>query len=641
MENGRDIPYMDDTGLPCALTIILLVISMKNKFLLLSLAIMGFSVSIYAAQPLRRTIPVLTTSGDTLKVTRIGDERFAYYVTEDGYALLADKDGRLCYALRENDNLRVSNIEARAAMHRTTRELRFLSENGVKSTQAHEVLSRLYPLPAMRQTRGFTASGNNGMGEYGEPGKGVVSSIGAPSIPVLMVEFADRKFLPENTTEKFMRLLNEPGYAEEEYTVGSVKDYFAAQSNGLFSPSFEVVGKVTVENSYAYYGENYSNGGIDMRSSTFIQEALAKAVAQGVDFSRFKVNGTDVPLVSIYFAGPGEQSSFEAGSENYLWAHFAQRSFSAGGVRIASYFVGNEILQGYKDEEGNVEYEEVSGQRFPVPQTKKIDGIGIFVHEFSHALGLPDFYYTGSNATVQDTLLTPQFWSVMDYGNYWSDGYAPVGYNAYERSLMGWLNAEVLDETAANLKLMPFGREQEGATAYVLPNQENPAEFFLLENRRTGTWYPKAMGHGMLISHVDYDAAKWSGNSVNNDPNRQRFEIIPADNDRRQDGPADVKGDLFRNGANFTDDSTPAAKVNTGTGFLNRPLYGINEQPDNSITFSYLDASLTAIERPNSANEGNAIFRTIDGRYIGAKRPAAPGLYLMQRNGKTTKTYIQ
>ena len=255
-----------------------------------------------------------------------------------------------------------------------------------------------------------------------------------------MVNFADRTFTDTIDATKVTRFFNEPGYADEQGSKGSVKDYFTAQSQGLFTPTFSVVATVTLPKGYAYYGANSTSGRIDEHITDFITDALAQA-EKTVDFSAYATNG-EVPLVSFMFAGPGEQSSFEKGCEDYIWAQFSTRSFTVnqGAVRINSYFVGNELLQSYGATPNDI-------------TAAHMDGVGLFSHEFGHALGLPDFYYTGRDAAVKDSLLTMDYWSIMDYGQYYFNGYAPPGYTAYERSFMGWLRVTELSEAQTGVKL--------------------------------------------------------------------------------------------------------------------------------------------------------------------------------------------
>ena len=132
-----------------------------------------------------------------------------------------------------------------------------------------------------------------------------------------MVNFADRTFTDTIDATKVTRFFNEQGYADEQGSKGSVKDYFTAQSQGLFTPTFSVVATVTLPKGYAYYGANSTSGRIDEHITDFITDALAQA-EKTVDFSAYATNG-EVPLVSFMFAGPGEQSSFEKGCEDYIW----------------------------------------------------------------------------------------------------------------------------------------------------------------------------------------------------------------------------------------------------------------------------------------------------------------------------------
>ena len=164
-------------------------------------------------------------------------------------------------------------------------------------------------------------------------------------------------------------------------------------------------------------------------------------------------------------------------------------------------------------------------------QTRRPDGIGTFVHEFSHVLGLPDLY-----ATSYTSAFTPGPFSPLDQGPYNNEGRTPPNYSSFERFALGWMEP-IKWETEYTASLNPDepenpedpedpqDPEKEGeqgddepevtVQAYTLPNMtdENVAfiawasdkEYFLFENRQqTGndTYIP---GHGMLIWHVDFD----------------------------------------------------------------------------------------------------------------------------------------
>lgn len=587
-----------------------------------------------ASRPLFKWFNVKQPDGTVVTVRKEGNGQFAYYVSTDGIALLRDAADNLTYATKSGKTLVPSRIIARNSAERTSEESAEMTKTGIiTTTQAYELLSATTTLHDTHSSRS-AASTEDGMGEYGRTGRGILPSIGTPTIPVIMVSFADKDFQPATTAEKVSRLLNETGYADEKFCAGSVKDYFRAQSDGMFVPHFEIAAQVKLSKNYAYYGQNGTGSTIDINKYEFMRETLESAYQKGVDFEKYATGGC-IPLITFFFAGPGEHSSFEENCEDYLWAHFSTYSFTVGGITIQSYFVGNELLQSYKESPDN--------PSIPIVTGANIDGIGVLCHELGHALGLPDFYYNGYNSTTRDTLNTMGYWSVMDYGNYAYDGYAPIGYNAYERSMMGWLPIKELT-SAGHYSLQSFNNQADGAQAYCIRNPENEKEYYILENRQPDTWYPDRFGHGLLITHVDCDSKIWNTNKVNSDANRQRFSFVPADNSKEnKDLSKDYPGDLFpgtTGNTEFTDNSIPSATVYSASGLLNRPIYGIKEN-DGVIYFAYLDKTLVGIPHipPSHTPEATAIF-SLDGRRMKSAKTLPNGLYII-KEGKGSKLIIK
>jgi M6 family metalloprotease-like protein len=75
-------------------------------------------------------------------------------------------------------------------------------------------------------------------------------------------------------------------------------------------------------------------------------------------------------------------------------------------------------------------------------------------------------------------------WSIMDYGQYGNNGYAPAPMTNYEREFMGWLQIEELTE-AGWLTLDPLGT---GGKGYKIVNPENANEYYVIENRQPVGW---------------------------------------------------------------------------------------------------------------------------------------------------------
>lgn len=593
---------------------------------------LGICQQAEATGPVRRTFTVKQSDGTTLQVQKQGNGRFSYYTTTDGWTLLRDAGGDFRYARQVGGGLQMLDRTAHSPEMRGEEEQRWVADSALASDRAYRWMEARFA-PVRQQARG--AESHDGIRPLGVSGDGVVRSIGAPVIPVIMVEFPDLPFMEGTSAEKVERMLSEPGYHDEKFCKGSASDYFKSQSNGLFTPTFKVVERVKAAHPYAYYGGNFENGAIDRNVRSLVREALEQAAGAGVDFTPFAADGGRVPLVSIYYAGPGEHSAFEAGSEDYIWAHFSESRFTIGGVGFNSYFVGNEVVQDYRYDE------EVGG---PVVTSRNIDGIGVFVHEFGHALGLPDFYKTGGGAAID----TPDYWSIMDYGQYCYNGYAPIGYSAFERASLGWLEVRDLTEPQY-AELYPFGRESEGPTAYRLVNEAQPHEYFFLENRQSGTWYPAPMGQGLLITHVDYSATVWRSNQVNNDAHHQRYQIVPADGEKNNYDGGDkivwdkVKADLFPGllgVTEFSDESTPAATVFTG-GKLGKPLYHIKEE-GGIVSFSFGDKNLTGLEEVAAgAAGGGARLYTLSGRRVMSGDRLHPGVYLRLQDGRVQKVYVR
>lgn len=446
------------------------------------------------------------------------------------------------------------------------------------------------PSAAPGPQRAMSTTLPNGLGLYGESAQGTVPSVGAPRIPVIMVAFADLDFLPSTDEGKVTRWLGEEGYSDETYAVGSVADYFRDNSYGLFTPTFDVVARVTLSHPYAYYGA-HSGSANDVRPQALVSEALALAEAQGVDFSPYAPSGR-LPIVGIVHAGPGEQEDFGyqfpgQSSDDYIWAHYRAFSARVGSISVASYIITNESMRNF-DSQGNV-------------TSTVMTGIGTFCHEFCHALGLPDTYDV--NGSTNGAGHTPGLWDVMDY-QFMLNGYRPSCLSAYERCCLGWLDIPVLTLGMQHtFTLAPLDAPDAGPVADDLPraycftNPENEAEHIIFENRQPSFWHVDRygsrtiLGTGMLAWHIDYASNSWAGNVVNTVASRQRVSVIPADGAWQAPSFGDLNhaGDLFPGPTGATTFDSSVARFYTGPCPLS--IHSINEDSDGLVTFSTAPAT--------------------------------------------------
>ena len=402
---------------------------------------------------------------------------------------------------------------------------------------------------------------------------------------VILADFPDQEFQEGNDKALYLRILNEIGFSEGRFK-GSVKDYFLAQSGGRFELDFDVVGPVRMDSSYTYYGQRGNE--VDMYADLMVIEACRKADAD-INFADYDWDGDgEVDQVFILYAGLGESNG---GAPNTIWPHeytltgWGRSPLHLDGVTIDTYACSNEVDPG-----------------------RNIEGIGTICHEFSHCMGLPDLYdtfYAGNYGVGH--------WDLLSHGGWNDGGFTPAGYTSYEKMVCGWLTpVELSDEDAQIDGLRPLSQ---GGDAYIIYNQAEPNEYYLLENRQRTGWDASVPGSGLLVLHVDYDKAIWQWNYVNtivdnrNVPgsdrvfnDHQRLTIIHADNDddksywsvaggyySRQTESTDAYPYLQND--SLTDNSSPAAVLHNGNvdrhRFMNRGIHDITVQPDSSVSFRY------------------------------------------------------
>ena len=348
---------------------------------------------------------------------------------------------------------------------------------------------------------------------------------------VILMQYADVKFKEGHTQVLFKDIFNKEGYKDNGFT-GSVSDYFKAQSYGKFTIDFDVVGPYTAKFNQKYYGGNNSNGR-DVNPTALIEEGVKAADAE-VNFKDYDWDGDgEVEQVFVLYAGYGPNFG---GNEDNIWPHesrlYRDTPLILDGVKVDTYACSCEMF----GESGDI-----------------IDGIGTACHEFSHCLGYPDTYDIsgGDNYGMGD-------WDLMCSGSYNNRSRTPVAYTSYERWQAGWLTPTEINAETQITEMKPLAESPE---AYMLYNEKNRNEYYLLENRQPVGFDTYIGGHGLLVVHVDFDQASWNGNSPNaSTPERMKF--IPADGIRNA---ITEDGDPFPsdNGVTaLTDVTKPAAVLN-------------------------------------------------------------------------------
>ncbi len=577
---------------------------MKKVFITLCASVFLGVSSLFALPA--RSIPETVTQPDGTVVTVrvVGDEFYHYQMTADGIPVVRGADGFYRYAeLTPDGTVVAGQVIARDAHLRTASDKVYLEQLAARKVSQGMVAQR--QLKRQQKLRSVTRRAMQAT--TGDDVHGLV----------LLVEFSDQKFNAANTLEDFKEMMNKEGY-NYQGAIGSARDYFIAQSGGQFRPTFDVVGPITLDKTMAYYGGNDKYTGNDSRPEEMVIDACRK-VESTVDFSIYdRDNDGFVDLVYVIYAGYGESANDNAGSlDDTIWPH-AWYIYQGAGKEVS---VDGKLLDAYAcsaELQGNTGIYR--------------DGIGSFCHEYSHTLGLPDFYDTSGSNYGMST------WSLMDYGCYngpdmngdgHSDGSVPVGYTAYEREFCGWLTIEELTSPAT----VSLENLADSKKAYKIVSSDKN-QYFTLENRQQTGWDTYMASSGLMILKVDYDQMIWDNNIVNCEPTRQRMTIMPADNHRSF---YDETGDLYpyNNNNSFTDQSAPASKTNTGLS-LGKPVTNIT-QANGVITFDFMGGS--AIDAPvaNEATGFTANWSPVEGAvsytlYVDRRQPSAGGEILLSED---------
>lgn len=564
---------------------------MSKRFLTLA-AMFMLAASAFAVPAKRVKRQVQQPDGSVLTVMLRGDENFHYTSTEDGQPLVQRADGAYCYAtLDSNGKLTASAQVAHDVESRGAAELSFLN---YYTAESQKVRSLGMERAKQRNARRMARLANRGVVDAsGKPVRRVMAgATGGEGIGVtgkrkglvILVNFKDKKMQSKHTQAEWNDYFNKVGYNKYGNN-GSVHDYFYAQSYGKLDLEFDVIGPVTVSKNMASYGANDAQGN-DIDPAGMIKEACELAYAkEKMDMSQYDWDGDGaVDQVYVIYAGYGEVAGGEA---NTIWPHEwdiqgGGYSLVLGGQRIRTYACSSELNGGYGTD---------------------ISGIGTACHEFSHCMGIPDFYDTaGGGCFGMDA------WDLMDYGSYGGDGYEPTGYNTYEKWVSGWIEPTILTEPCYIKNMKPLSDAPEACVVF---NEANKNEYYIFENRQLKGTDVALPNHGMLVIHVDYDQKVWFDNEVNNTDKHQRFTVVPADNKLTSET---VTGDTYpgtTKSTELTDTSKPAATLfnanSDGRKFLGKPVTEITEK-DGLISFTFMGGVNLDAPQPKVMNMTETSF---------------------------------
>ena len=444
--------------------------------------------------------------GTMLSVCLEGDEYYHFNTTADGYTIMLTGEGAYEYARLDGTRLVPTGVLAHDADNRSASEQamlaglnkRLVDENGVAQAHVRRVKRNV-------DLSNFDFENFRGL--------------------VILIDFSDKKFITENPQEFYTHMFSDENFTSyydafngrDVSCTGSVRDYFNDQSDGAFQPPFDVYGP--------YPAKIGLQAGTPARAdqcqdfATTIFGNVLKAANGDIDYSKYD-NNNDGKIDMIYFLVAGYSSSYSGNNSGYLWPHASNLSWtykSYDGKWVDRYASSTE-LYGFES----------------TPSTVTVEGIGTVAHEFSHVLGLPDFYdtdYAKGGGQSHD----PGGWDVMAGGADYNYGRCPAGYTFYERYALGWAKPSTITGTGS-YELEAVNTSRKG---YILRTPvEN--EFFTIENRQKTGWDTYLPGHGMIVTRVDStNVSIWTENKVNCNPDHNYFEMLRAGNSQSGDNGSD------------------------------------------------------------------------------------------------------
>lgn len=560
--------------------------------------------------------PTVVTQPDGTQLTIIvhGDEDCNWYTTSDGVLLYPIGNSYFVASISANGEIAPTTLLAHERSMRSDNETSIIAKQD-KAAFYSAIKGRQQQYRARRISIGTAATS-------------YFPHTGSPKALVILVEFSDTLFSVSEPSVVFDEYLNHEGSSMPDHSNyerrnhGSVRQYFNDMSNGAFTPQFDVYGPVRMEKPSAYYGEGTDN-------MTRIKEMIVAAcdsIDKDVDFTEYDQDGDGfVDLVYVIYAGYSQ--SVGGNSVDCIWPKsgtLGSVSNTFDGMKINRFGINNE-LNYYPGREFN-NYPEI---------TKRINGIGLFCHEFSHTLGFPDLY---CELEVDNQEL--EYWDLMDGGEYVDNGYTPAPYSPWEKEVAGWTTIDEITE-AKQITLA------DGQAVRIKSDTND--EYIILLNMQNNGWAKAMLGHGMLVYRIDYPY-----DSVNlfDKPNaitsgKPAVTLLPADgllisSYRVYDSePSDTKpysiteyinshyGDPYPGTSNVTE----IEKFQMNECVIEKPIYNITENlEEGTISFEYLNKIINGIDNISDLHSQDAkqIVYSIDGRNLGTDfSKLAKGIYIV------------
>ncbi len=463
--------------------------------------------------------------GSRVPVKVFGDEFHQSVESPDGYTLIRNDDGWICYAALSNDSaslLATKRVfDGQASRSSGQKHLRI---NGDAQLAAREAMRKELGLPSYEEEmRAFESR------EIMEPVRATDTIVGL----TVLIDFPDKK--SSIGRNEVTNLVNQKGYSNYGNN-GSVRDYYWDASAGKL---------VYINVVTQFYTSKYNKGYYDVstgwgKAGDLITESLNHLKRTGFDFSQITGKNGNFQCLNFFYAGKPDH-----GWSKGLWPHMStyQGNFMADGKYARQYQFTNigSALDNYT-----------------------------FIHENGHMLcGYPDLYsyQTGHKGGMNGMCAM----STNQPKN-------PIMFNPYFRSLMGWMDITKLSSSSAGQQ---FEDPANDNTCFVYDGSST--EKFFIETRRRRHRSAELAGEGLMIWHVNEKGSNTKSSNFG-----LLVALEQADGKKTLEGGGWGNAtDWFYKGNNdsFSDYTSPNAKLKSGSssGLDIRNISAISD----AMTFSF------------------------------------------------------
>lgn len=345
------------------------------------------------------------------------------------------------------------------------------------------------------------------------------------SFPVIMGSYVDSDDSPNVVDQLQRQLFDGP------WPTITMAEHYEQMSYGQYHLSGTVYGWYELSQTGFHYGgiDNGWDGGV----GDFLTESLDLADVE-IDFTQYDNDGDDgIPnsgdddgrVDATFFVHSGRGG--ETGGA-HIWSH--RWVYSAASGTHAPYQTNDIGFNGQP-----IEIQDYIMQPAVAGGSQGSGGlieIGVFSHEFGHALGLPDLYDTDYSSNGVGS------WCLMASGS-WSSPSSPVHFSAWCKEMLGWTIPITADHNVENFE---FPNAEENAFALRLWTHGNPdsvsgqygqfgywgswvpREYYLIENRQRLGSETSLPGTGLVIWHID------NSRTTNSNENHRMVDVKAADN---------------------------------------------------------------------------------------------------------------